>query len=136
MNWIYLSSGRFGAGLLKELINSGVKPDIVYTLPDRPSGRGKKLRPVPVKEVCVEYGLRFGEVSSKEDILAIAPISLIISADIGIILPHEFVEDNFCINVHPSLLPRWRGPAPIFWSLYSGDKATGVTLIKIALARA
>ncbi len=131
MNWVYFSSGRFGAGLLEALLSRQFHPKTVFTIPDRPSGRGGRLSPSPVKVLCLKDGLQFREVSSKDELREMRFDATVVCCDIGLIFPPEFVAANYCINTHPSLLPRWRGASPIFWAIYSGDKESGVTLFKM-----
>jgi len=128
----------FSAAHLSALIAAGHTIDAVYTQPDRPSGRGKKLKPSPVKEVAMAAGLEIKQpvslksVEAQQELAAIAPDLLVVVA-YGLILPQAVLElpKLGCINVHASLLPRWRGAAPIERALLAGDVVSGVTIMKM-----
>lgn len=128
----------FSAAHLSALIAAGHTIDAVYTQPDRPSGRGKKLQPSPVKAVAMTAGLEIRQpaslktVEAQQELAAIAPDLLVVVA-YGLILPQAFLElpKLGCINVHASLLPRWRGAAPIERALLAGDAVSGVTIMKM-----
>lgn len=128
----------FSAAHLSALIASGHTIDAVYTQPDRPSGRGKKLQPSPVKAVAMAAGLEIRQpaslktVEAQQELAAIAPDLLVVVA-YGLILPQAVLElpKLGCINVHASLLPRWRGAAPIERALLAGDVVSGVTIMKM-----
>lgn len=128
----------FSAAHLSALIAAGHTIDAVYTQPDRPSGRGKKLQPSPVKAVAMAAGLEIKQpvslktVEAQQELAAIAPDLLVVVA-YGLILPRAVLElpKLGCINVHASLLPRWRGAAPIERALLAGDPVSGVTIMKM-----
>jgi methionyl-tRNA formyltransferase len=128
----------FSAAHLSALIAAGHTIDAVYTQPDRPSGRGKKLQPSPVKAVAMAAGLEIRQpaslktVEAQQELAAIAPDLLVVVA-YGLILPQAVLElpKLGCINVHASLLPRWRGAAPIERALLAGDAVSGVTIMKM-----
>jgi len=128
----------FSAAHLSALIAAGHTIDAVYTQPDRPSGRGKKLQPSPVKAVAMAAGLEIRQPASlktaeaQQELAAIAPDLLVVVA-YGLILPQAVLElpKLGCINVHASLLPRWRGAAPIERALLAGDAVSGVTIMKM-----
>lgn len=128
----------FSAAHLSALIVAGHTIDAVYTQPDRPSGRGKKLQPSPVKAVAMAAGLEIRQpaslktVEAQQELAAIAPDLLVVVA-YGLILPQAVLElpKLGCINVHASLLPRWRGAAPIERALLAGDTVSGVTIMKM-----
>lgn len=128
----------FSAAHLSALIAAGHTIDAVYTQPDRPSGRGKKLQPSPVKAVAIAAGLEVKQpvslktIEAQQELAAIAPDLLVVVA-YGLILPQAFLElpKLGCINVHASLLPRWRGAAPIERALLAGDAVSGVTIMKM-----
>lgn len=110
---------------------------IVYTAPDRPSGRGKKLKQSDVKIAALDLGLPVKQPESflknsksVEEILKFPP-DLIIVAGYGLILPKEILDfpPLGCINIHPSILPKYRGPAPVSSAILNGDSYTGVTLM-------
>ncbi len=132
MKIAYFSSGRFGAGLLSNLLKREIRPGVVFTLPDRPQGRGLKLHPVPVKALSEREGLPVRYLPlCEEDGNLLKEYDVILSCDIGFIFPSWMVQSYACYNLHPSLLPRWRGPAPIFWTIKTGDIETGITLFRM-----
>ena len=128
----------FSASHLSALITAGHTIDAVYTQPDRPCGRGKKLQPSPVKEVAMAAGLEVKQPASLkaggvvQELASIAPDLLVVVA-YGLILPKAVLDipKLGCINVHASLLPRWRGAAPIERALLAGDPVSGVTIMKM-----
>lgn len=128
----------FSAAHLSALIAAGHTIDAVYTQPDRPSGRGKKLQPSPVKAIAMTAGLEIKQpvslktVEAQQELAAIAPDLLVVVA-YGLILPQAILDipKMGCINVHASLLPRWRGAAPIERALLAGDPVSGVTIMKM-----
>lgn len=128
----------FAATQLKALIERSHNIVGVYTQPDRPSGRGKKIQPSAVKTLAKNHNLDVFQPESLKtsdacrDLTALSADVLIVAA-YGLILPKAFLEiPTFgCINVHASLLPRWRGAAPIERALLAGDAETGVTLMQM-----
>ena len=110
----------------------------VYTQPDRPAGRGKKLSPSPVKRTAMEAGLRTLQPSTLRSDEAVAELNalacdVIIVVAYGLVLPQSILDTPRlgCVNVHASLLPRWRGAAPIERALLAGDESTGVTIMQM-----
>lgn len=110
----------------------------VYTRPDAASGRGAHLRPSPVKESAIELGLPVYQPTTLRDAEKIAALAglepdVICVAAYGLILPREVLEiPRFgCLNVHASLLPRWRGAAPVERAILAGDESTGVSIMRI-----
>ena len=110
----------------------------VYTQPDRPAGRGKKLSPSPVKRTAMEAGLRILQPSTLRSDEAVAELNalacdVLIVVAYGLILPQSILDTPRlgCVNVHASLLPRWRGAAPIERALLAGDDSTGVTIMQM-----
>ncbi len=133
MNWCYCASGEFGKRVLKSCIALGIRPGKVLTLSDRKGGRGFKGVSVPVKSFCSDEGIWFREVFGKEELIGvISDFDLCVVCDFGIIFPREALNAVKCINIHPSLLPKWRGPAPIYWTILAGDKKTGASIIEMA----
>lgn len=134
MKIIFLGTPEFGAIILKELCNANLKPVLVITAPDKPAGRKQILTPSPVKTLAKRYNI---QVAQSEKILNLKSLifnlkpELIIVAAFGQILPKEILEipKYGCLNVHPSLLPKYRGPSPIQSFILNGDKKTGVTII-------
>lgn len=139
MKILFMGTPDFAVPCLEKLIKDGHNIVGVLTQPDKPQGRKMKLTPPPVKELALQNNLEVYQPESlKND--AIKPLleekqpELIVVVAYGKILPKYVL--NFpkygCINVHGSLLPRWRGAAPIQWSIIAGDKTTGVTTMKMS----
>ena len=135
---IFAGTPDFAAMHLKALIDSKHQLIAVYTQPDRPAGRGKKLLPSPVKTVAEKAGLPLyqpqslkGEAEQAE--LAALGADLMIVVAYGLILPQPVLDAPRlgCINVHASLLPRWRGAAPIQRAIEAGDSETGITIMQM-----
>lgn len=132
----FAGTPEFAADHLSCLLHDSQQIACVYTQPDRPAGRGKRLQASPVKALALEHGLEVRQPFSLKDEAAqeqfrqLRPDLLIVVA-YGLLLPKAILEvPRFgCINVHASLLPRWRGAAPIERSLLAGDKETGVTIM-------
>jgi methionyl-tRNA formyltransferase len=122
------ATAPFGADVLERL---AAKHDIAYLLtrPDRPGGRGRPIGPPPAKEVAERLGL---EVRQPESIADFDPDEdVVVLAAYGALIPEAVLDRALWLNVHPSLLPRWRGAAPIERALMEGDAETGVTIIKL-----
>ena len=138
MRIIFAGTPDFAAESLKALLHSGHDICAVYTQPDRPAGRGRKLTPSPVKQVAldhqipVEQPLNFKQQDSLNQ-LASYQADLMIVVAYGLLLPQAVLDTPRlgCINVHASLLPRWRGAAPIQRAILAGDKETGVGIMKM-----
>ncbi len=128
----------FALPSLKALIESGEEVVSVYTQPDRPKGRGRKLAPSPIKKAALSFGLPvFQPVSFKEfsavDQLAEQKPDLMIVVAYGLILPQKVLDIPTwgVVNVHASLLPRYRGAAPIQRAIINGEKETGITIMRL-----
>jgi len=126
----------FAAISLKELINKEFKVEAVYTQPDRPAGRGRRLRPSPVKQLATRHGLAVLQPPSLRDTgvvdeMRALALDVLVVVAYGLILPPEILAAPKlgCINVHASLLPRWRGAAPVQRALLAGDEQTGVSIM-------
>ena len=143
MKTVFMGTPDFAVPCLRTLAESGHEVAAVFTQPDKPKGRGYKLIPTPVKAAALEYGLpvyqplslRKGEEAEEalRIIRDIAPDLIVVTA-YGQILPKEILElpKYGCINIHASLLPKYRGAAPINWVLLSGEKETGVTSMQMS----
>lgn len=133
---IFLGTGSFAVPLLKALVESGEKIPLAVTQPGRPSGRGRKISPTPVAEAAAALGLEVAEPENVNDhafvktLAALRPQYLIL-ADYGQFLkaPILSVARGRAINLHPSLLPRWRGPSPVAYTLLMGDAKAGVSIM-------
>ncbi|MBR3970893.1 MAG: methionyl-tRNA formyltransferase [Ruminococcus sp.] len=143
MKIVFMGTPDFAVPCLRVLAESEHEVAAVFTQPDKPKGRGYKMIPTPVKAAAEEYGLpvyqplslRKGEdaESSMEILNNIAPDLIVVTA-YGQILPKEILElpKHGCINIHASLLPKYRGAAPINWVLLNGEKTTGVTSMQMS----
>ncbi|WP_028767805.1 methionyl-tRNA formyltransferase [Shewanella fidelis] len=138
LNVIFAGTPDFAARHLQALIDSEHNVIAVYTQPDRPAGRGKKLQASPVKALALENDIAVYQPKSLRDEDAQAELAAL-NADImvvvayGLILPKVVLDTPRlgCINVHGSILPRWRGAAPIQRALWAGDSETGVTIMQM-----
>ncbi|MFA5632583.1 MAG: methionyl-tRNA formyltransferase [Porticoccaceae bacterium] len=128
----------FAAVHLRALLDAGCNVIAVYTQPDRPAGRGKKLTPSPVKQIALDHGLAIHQPETLRDSAAQATFAalrpdIMIVVAYGLIIPQAVLDTpkHGCINVHASLLPRWRGAAPIQRAIEAGDRETGVTIMQM-----
>lgn len=135
---IFAGTPDFAARHLDALLSSGHQVVSVFTQPDRPAGRGKKLMPSPVKVLAEEHGLPVFQPASlrpqeNQQLVADLNADVMVVVAYGLILPKAVLDMPRlgCINVHGSLLPRWRGAAPIQRSLWAGDADTGVTIMQM-----
>lgn len=138
MKVIFMGTPDFAVGTLKSLIASEHEVTAVVTQPDKPKGRGKAMQFPPVKEVAVEAGipvLQPRRVREAETVEAIRNIEadVIVVVAFGQIIPKEILtmKKYGCINVHASLLPKYRGAAPIQWAVIDGEKESGVTTMQM-----
>ncbi|PKF60781.1 methionyl-tRNA formyltransferase [Psychromonas sp. psych-6C06] len=138
LNIVFAGTPDFAAKHLSALIESQFNVVAVYTQPDRPAGRGKKLTASAVKQLAVEHDLPVYQpenFKSEESVATLASLNadLMIVVAYGLILPTNVLNTPRlgCLNVHGSLLPRWRGAAPIQRSIWAGDKETGVTIMQM-----
>jgi methionyl-tRNA formyltransferase len=134
---VFMGSPEFAVPILKKVANA-FEIITVVTQPDRPSGRGRKIEQSPIKELSLALGLPLIQpmkIKESEVVnhLQIINPDLIVVAAYGQILPKKILEIPFlgCINVHASLLPRWRGASPIQAAILSGDAITGVSIMKM-----
>lgn len=135
---VFFGTPDFAVPTLKALISRGEKISLVVTQPDRPKGRGKAIQPPPVKKVSLEYGLKIVQPERIKDEAFIESLRILqpefaIVVAYGKILPKEIIGIPLygCVNLHASLLPKYRGAAPIQWALIRGEKITGVTTMLI-----
>ncbi|PKN06763.1 MAG: methionyl-tRNA formyltransferase [Deltaproteobacteria bacterium HGW-Deltaproteobacteria-8] len=138
---VFMGTPDFAAVILRRLLGwPGAEVLCVYTQPDRPSGRGREPKPSPVKLAALEAGvevrqpLNFKDQADVAALRELAPDVLVVAA-YGLILPQAVLDAArlMPVNVHASLLPRWRGAAPIQRALQAGDKATGITIMRMLL---
>ena len=135
---IFAGTPEFAASHLQALIDSKHQLIGVYTQPDRPAGRGKKLQGSPVKSVAQSAGLPLYQPASlkgvdTQEALAAMGADLMIVVAYGLILPQAVLDATRlgCLNVHASLLPRWRGAAPIQRAIEAGDSTSGITIMQM-----
>ena len=135
---IFAGTPDFAARHLNELIGTDYQPVAVYTQPDRPAGRGRSLQASPVKQLAMEHDipcyqpLNFKNPDDVEKLASLKPDLMIVVA-YGLLLPQTVLDIPTlgCINVHGSILPRWRGAAPIQRAIEAGDDETGVTIMQM-----
>jgi methionyl-tRNA formyltransferase len=133
---VYLGTTAFAAAVLERLAASDHRPELVVTRPDRPRGRGRKLTPPPVAVTALELGIAVDQPASVNDaqararIAAAAPEVVCVCA-FGALIKDELLEAHRMLNVHPSLLPRWRGAAPVERAIIAGDATTGVSIMEV-----
>jgi len=137
---VFAGTPDFAARHLQALIDSQHQVVAVYSQPDRPAGRGKKLKASEVKQLAVEnnidvYQPESLKVESEQQILADLNADIMVVVAYGLILPQTILDTPRlgCINVHGSILPRWRGAAPIQRAIWAGDKESGVTIMQMDL---
>jgi methionyl-tRNA formyltransferase len=132
---VYLGTSDFAVAVLRRLADSDHRPQLVVTRPDRPKGRGRRLSAPPVAEAARELGLEVEQpesVNSDESrarIAAAEPEAVLVCA-FGSLLKEPLLSDYDMLNVHPSLLPRWRGAAPVERAIEAGDRSTGVSIMR------
>jgi methionyl-tRNA formyltransferase len=133
---VFLGTSEFAAAVLERLAQSAAhRPSLVVTRPDRPSGRGRRLRTPPVAEraralgLAVEQPASINDPATAELIARARPAAIVICA-FGALIKEPLLSDYEMFNVHPSLLPRWRGAAPIERAIEAGDGETGVTIMR------
>jgi len=145
MKVVFAGTPEFAAVALRQLIAAGFEIPLVLTQPDRPAGRGMQLQASAVKQVALEHGIavaqplslrmdskdpqRALEASEAHARLSALDYDVMVVAAYGLILPRSTLDIAPCINIHGSLLPRWRGAAPIHRAIESGDVETGVTIM-------
>jgi methionyl-tRNA formyltransferase len=147
MKVVFAGTPEFAACALRELIAAGFEIPLVLTQPDRPAGRGMQLQASSVKQVALAHGIevlqplslrmdakdpqRAEEAKAAHARLLATDYDVMVVAAYGLILPRSTLDIKPCINIHGSLLPRWRGAAPIHRAIESGDLETGVTIMEM-----
>ncbi|MBA3370718.1 MAG: methionyl-tRNA formyltransferase [Thermoleophilaceae bacterium] len=135
MRTVYLGTSPFAATVLERLARSQHRPALVITRPDRPRGRGRRLAPPPVAEAARALGIELAQPAdvnapeARERIAAAEPEVVAICA-FGALIREPLLSEYEMLNVHPSLLPRWRGAAPIERAIEAGDAVTGVSIMR------
>ena len=138
MRLIFAGTPEFAALALQALLDAGHDIPLVLTQPDRPAGRGMKLKASPVKEIALAHHLQVAQpenlkTDSSRRIIQDTRADVMIVAAYGLILPQVVLDMPRlgCVNIHASLLPRWRGAAPIHRAIEAGDTETGITLMQM-----
>ena len=134
MKIVFIGTPEFGAIVLERLCQSNFKPVLVITAPDKPVGRKQIIVPPPVKIVSEKYNIPVLQpekiTETKKELEKISPDLIVLTA-YGKILPKDIlsIPKYGCLNIHPSLLPKYRGASPIQTAILNGDKKTGITII-------
>ena len=146
MRVVFAGTPEFAATALAALLKAGVTVPLVLTQPDRPAGRGMKLQALPVKQMAQRHGIAVaqprslrldgkfpGDATAARQALQDAKAEVIVVAAYGLILPSWVLDlpRAGCLNIHASLLPRWRGAAPIHRAIEAGDAETGITIMQM-----
>ena len=138
MKIIFMGTPKLSVGTLKALIEAGHEVVLAVTQPDKPKGRGKEMQYTPVKEAALGYGIKVYQPKKIRDAQCIEEIrkyeaDVMVVIAFGQILPKSILEmaPYGCINVHASLLPKYRGAAPIQWAVIDGEKVSGVTTMQM-----
>ncbi len=136
MRTVYLGTSAFAAAVLRALAAGRHRPQLVVTRPDRPQGRGRRMASPPVAQAARELGLPVDQPDdvnapeARERIAAAQPDLLVLCA-FGALVREPLLATHEIVNVHPSLLPRWRGAAPIERAIMAGDARTGVSIMRL-----
>ncbi|MBQ8816318.1 MAG: methionyl-tRNA formyltransferase [Lachnospiraceae bacterium] len=138
MKIVFMGTPDFAAGALEALIAAGHEITAVYTQPDKPKGRGKEVQMTPVKELALKHDIpvyqprRIKEAEEVEKLRQI-PADIFVVAAFGQIVSQEILDipKYGCVNIHASLLPKYRGAAPIQWAVIDGEEKTGVTIMQM-----
>lgn len=136
MRTVFLGTSEFAAAVLERLAGSLHRPRLVLTRPDRPRGRGRKLAPPPVAETARALGIELAQPESVNDddarrTIATAEPEAVCVCAFGALIKEPLLSEHLMLNVHPSLLPRWRGAAPIERAIMAGDERTGVSIMRV-----
>ena len=136
MRTVFLGTSDFAVHVLRRLAASPHRPKLVVTRPDRPKGRGRKVQPPPVAIAARELEIEVAQPGSVNDeqprelISAARPEAVCVCA-FGALIKEPLLSEHLMLNVHPSLLPRWRGAAPIERAIMAGDEETGVSIMRV-----
>lgn len=136
MRTVYLGTSEFAAAVLERLAASRHRPELVVTRPDRPSGRGRRITPPPVARAASTLGIELLQPQTVNDeqarlrISAARPEAVCVCA-FGALIKEPLLSEHLMLNVHPSLLPRWRGAAPVERAIMAGDHETGVSIMRL-----
>jgi methionyl-tRNA formyltransferase len=136
LSTVFLGTSDFAAAVLEQLAGSAHRPSLVVTRPDRPSGRGRRLTAPPVADAARALGLELAQPERVNDpvsveLIARARPTVVIVCAFGALIAEPLLSAHEILNVHPSLLPRWRGAAPVERALIAGDERTGVSIMRV-----
>jgi methionyl-tRNA formyltransferase len=138
MRIVFMGTPESAVPSLRRLVDDGHEIAAVWTQPDKPAGRGKKLHPPPVKEFALQHGLAVHQpqkikTAEAKDLFAAHQADVAVVVAYGRILAPEFLAapEHGCVNVHFSLLPKYRGAAPVNWAMVNGESESGVTTMRI-----
>lgn len=146
MKVIFAGTPEFAAAALQAILDQGYNVPLVFTQPDRPAGRGLKLQPSAVKQLALKHGIPLAQplslrldgkhqsdAAAAKKLIEDAQADFMVVAAYGLILPQWTLEapKHGCLNIHASLLPRWRGAAPIHRAIEAGDHETGITIMQM-----
>lgn len=139
MRTVYLGTSAFAAAVLRRLADSPHGPALVVTRPDRPRGRGRKVASPPVADTARELGIALDQPASVNDESALATIAAagpeaVCVCAFGALIGEPLLSRYPMLNVHPSILPRWRGAAPVERAIMAGDEVTGVSIMELVQA--
>ena len=136
MRIVYLGTSDFAASVLRAIGEGPHRPALVVTRPDAPRGRGRQLAPPPVAVAASELGIELDQPAGVNDdnararIAAVEPDAVVVCA-FGALIKEPLLSDHEMLNIHPSLLPRWRGAAPVERAMMAGDAETGVSIMRV-----
>ena len=136
MRTVFLGTSEFAVAVLERLAAGDHRPELVLTRPDRPRGRGRKLGSPPVAQAARRLGIavvqpaKVNEPAAREAIAGARPEAVIVCA-FGALIREPLLSEYELLNVHPSLLPRWRGAAPVERAIMAGDARTGVSIMRL-----
>lgn len=139
MSVVYLGTSDFAAAVLRQIAEGPYRPALVVTRPDAKQGRGRKVGPPPVALAANELGIELDQPASVNDdnararIAAVQPDAVVLCA-FGALVKEPLLSDHEILNIHPSLLPRWRGAAPVERAMMAGDRETGVSIMRLVAA--
>ncbi len=136
MRTVFLGTSEFAAAILRRLAASPHAPALVVTRPDRPRGRGRKLASPPVADAARELGIELDQPATVNDETVRARIAgagpeVVCVCAFGALIKEPLLSDHVMLNAHPSLLPRWRGAAPVERAIIAGDDRTGVSIMRL-----
>ena len=136
MRTIFLGTSAFAAAVLERLASSEHRPALALTRPDRPRGRGRKLGAPPVAQAGRRLGIALEQPESvneppARELIARAEPDVVIVCAFGALITEPLLSEHELLNVHPSLLPRWRGAAPVERAIMAGDERTGVSIMRL-----